>query len=327
MTFNLNKKNKRVIILASIVILFLIIFQKWQIRASEEYLIKGNKQYEKNNYAEALRDYKYAATVDGENNIAYLARIKRAEIFYKYKQFDSAKNELSEALKIKKDDHAAYEIMGDIFFEKKEFAYAIDQFNKASQVAKENLIKKNLSIKRTRSFIAKGDMDSAQIILENLHSENSNMENDEENYLGGLLEFYKNVSFNDYLKKAKESGNYNKEIENIENFLTEYDAGRNKDYNDTKITSLYISINEPYLAKNKIIPVIKNNEGYRDAWIVLGKTNFLIEEYKDSLNNFEKALAIDSHNEEIYFWLGSIYEKLANSAKAKENFEIYEKLK
>jgi tetratricopeptide (TPR) repeat protein len=101
----------------------------------------------------------------------------------------------------------------------------------------------------------------------------------------------------------EDSKNYKERIAEIKKVIEIYDDKKISDYKDAIIADLYNKIGEPYFAISKINKVIKNNPNYRDAWIISGKSNFIIGDYKKSLDDFNKALALDSNNPEIHFWI------------------------
>ena len=287
----MTSKQIKLILITITIFLLLLLFYKWQIKTSSYYLNQGNDIYSDENFNEALRNYKYAAAIDGNRNIIYEAKIKRAEIFYYHWQLDKAEKELLEAIKEKQNDSKAYELLGDVYLGKREFDQAINYYEKALELNNEKRVQKKLA----ESFIAKQDLNSAYDLFLNLQSENDNCDNDILYYLG-LLDFNKNISDNDYLKKLEDDENYKNKIREIKNVLEIYSNEKNSDYNNAVLADLYNKINEPYLAINKIASTIKNNPSYRDAWIVSGKSNFIIGDYKRSLKDFNKALILDNNN-------------------------------
>ena len=325
---SINKKRTKTLIAILIIFLFLTLFYKWQLATSKYYLDRGDNNYNTEDYKQALKDYKYAAAIDGNRNIVYTAKIKRAEIFFASGMFDEAKKELFEAIKENKIGSEAYELLGDINYTERKFNLAADYYDQALEFSGSD-IDKNIKIKKGKNFIAQNRMDLAEDIFSELYSENNGAKNSEVLYYLALLDFNKNISFNDLLKEAGDSDSkiLKNRIRKIENFISEYDENKNSDYNNVKIADLYNKINEPYLAVNRISAVLENNQSYRDAWIISGEANFIIGDYEKALEDFQKALAFDGHNPEICFWLGSVYEKTGDVQKSKEFFEKYELLK
>jgi len=311
--------QKRKFILATLIIfLSLFLFYKWQITTSNYYLNKGNNIYDTENFNKALKNYKYAAAINGNRNIIYEAKIKRAEIFYNHWQLDKAEKELLEAITEKRDDYKAYELLGDVYLAKREFNKSSDSYNQAIELNSNN----NLNLKLAKCFIANQESDLAFKVLSDLENNDSEIL-----YYLGLLNLDKDVSYNDYFINLKDDENYKERIREIKKVLEIYDDKKNSNYNDAIIADLYNKIGEPYLAINKTSEVTKNNSGYRDAWIISGKSNFIIGDYKKSLSDFNKALNLDNNNSKIYFWIASVYSKIENDLKAEEFFSKYEKLK
>ncbi len=314
-------KNKKIIIVFLFVALFLLFFGKWRILTSGNYLAAGNKNYISENYNAALKNYKFAEAIDGSDGVIYLARLKRAEIFYQHMMLDEAEKELIKALEENKVDYRAYNLLGDLYFAAKKFDDAAIYYNKTVSLKNEN----SINLKLAKTFMAKGDLISARDIFWNMYSGN----NDEESaYYLGLIDFDKNLSYNDYLKKI-ETENYEKygeRIKTIKDFVSGYNKERDEDYNTVSVANLYNKINEPYLALVKADFAVSNNPNYRDAWIELGKSSFIIGDYKKSMEYFDKALKLDLNNPEIYFWIGSIFERLDNKSEAENFFNKYKLL-
>lgn len=308
-------KNKKIIIIFLFIALFLLFFSKWRILISGNYLADGNKNYIVENYDAALKNYKFAEAIDGSDSIIYFARLKRAEIFYQHMMLDEAEKELIKALEENKVDYRAYNLLGDLYFAAKKFDNAAIYYNKTVNLRNEN----SVNLKLAKTFMAKGDLISARDIFWNMH----NGSNGEESaYYLGLIDFDKNPSYNDYLEKI-EMENYEKygeRIKTIKDFVSSYDKERDADYNTVSVANLYNKINEPYLALVKTDFVASNNPNYRDAWIELGKSSFIIGDYKKSMEYFNKALKLDLNNSEIYFWIGSVYERLNNKSEAEKFF-------
>ena len=285
----------------------LFLFYKWQIATSNYYLNKGNDIYNTEDFNEALKNYKYAAAINGNRDIIYEAKIKRAEIFYDHWQLNKAENELLEAINEKRNDYRAYELLGDIYLAKREFDKSRDNYNQAIELNN----KESANIKLAKCFIANQEFDLASNTLLNLqeeHLKNGGEQNyDEEiSYYLGLINLRENIFYNDYLKNIENSKDYKGRIREIKKVIEIYDDKKNSDYNDAVIADLYNKIGEPYFAINKISRTIKNNPSYRDAWIILGKSNFIIGDYKKSLSDFNKALNLDSNNPEIHFWIARV---------------------
>lgn len=296
-------KQQKFILITSTIFLLLFLLYKWQITTSNYYLNKGDNIYDAENFSEALKNYKYAATINGNRAITYEAKIKRAEIFYYHWQLNEAERELLEAINEKRNDYRAYELLGDVYLAKREFDKSIANYNQALKLNNEEKI----NIKLAKCFIANQKLNLASDILLNLQKENYN---EEVLYYLGLINLRENIFYNDYLKSIENSKNYKEKITEIKKVIEIYDDKKNDDYNNLIIADLYNRIGEPYFAISKISSVIKNNPNYRDAWIVSGKSNFIIGDYKRSLNDFNKALDLDGNNSEIHFWITSIHSKI-----------------
>ncbi len=318
----LSKKRKTMIITAFVMFFLLFLFYKWQLVTSNGYLFLGDESYESKDYNESLKNYKYSAAVGGNGNIIYLAKLKRSEIFYSHNQLDKAEKELKEAIKEIKNDFRAYEAMGNVYFAKRNISDSISYYERALELED----KEEINIKLAKSFIANKEVDKANDIFLKLHSKNNY--SSEIPYYLGLLSFYEDESYNDYFQEI-EKGNdadYKEKINKIKGHLDNYGNIRNEVYGNVLIADLYNTINEPYLAIGKSELAIEENPEYRDAFLALGKSNFIIGDYKKSYESLNKAFELDSHNPEISFWLGSVCQKLGNDLKAHEFMGKYRAL-
>jgi len=323
----MTSKQRKFILITSAIFLSLFLFYKWQLATSNYYLNKGDNVYNAENFSKALRNYKYAAAINGNRNIIYEAKIKRAEIFYDHWQLNEAEKELLEAINEKRNDYRAYELLGDVYLAKREFDKSIDNYNRALELNS----KEELNIKLARCFIANQQLDFASDVFLNLRKKNlknnsKQNHNEELLYYLGLIDLYENVFYNDYLKNIESSGDYKERIIEIKKVIEIYSDKKNDDYNAFIIADLYNKIGEPYFAIDRISKIIKNNPSYRDAWIISGKSNFIIGDYKKSLHDFNRALDLDSNNPEIYFWIASVYNKTGNNLKAEGFFGKYKAL-
>lgn len=349
-------KRTKTLIAILILFLFLTLFYRWQLATSGYYLNRGDDNYNSKDYNQALKDYRYAAIVDGNRNIIYQAKIKRAEIFYASGMLGEAKKELLEAIKENKTGYEAYELLGDVNYAERKFNLAIDYYDQATQFNNNEEIKIRIKIKKGKSLIAQNKMDLAEEIFVKLYLKNdsdrigsannnevlyylalfyfdkiykSPESSAEKLYIAGELPMGEEIFLSNPFQEIEKSDDevLKNKIRKIRNFISEYDENKNGDYKQVKIADLYNKINEPYLALNKINIVFENNQNYRDAWIISGEANFIIGDYERAIDNFEKALVLDSHNSEIYFWLGSVSERMRDDLRSKEFFGKYELLK
>ncbi len=305
----LNKnKERKTMIAVFVLFLSLVLFYKWQVITSNGYLFLGNESYKSKNYNESLKNYKYAAVVDGDRNAAYSARLKRAEIFYSHDKLDEAEKEAREAMGEIENDFRAFEILGDIYCAKLDATNAIGYYQKAVELKKDD--SEAIEIKLAKSFMANGEIDLADDIFSKLYSKNKS--GGEVLYYLGIIRFYEDGLYNDYLASAAKSGNadYKEKAGKIKKFLDDCGEINNEPYADVLAADLFNKINEPHLAIAKGKKAAEEKTNYRDSFLTLGKSYFLIEDYKNSYENFAKALELDSHNPEIYFWLGTVYQKI-----------------
>ncbi len=70
------------------------------------------------------------------------------------------------------------------------------------------------------------------------------------------------------------------------------------------------------LALPLLAPVVKEQDDYRDAWIVQGYCQLTTERFDEALASFEKAYNIDPEKPEIQYFLGRTYVALKDNANA-----------
>ncbi|MCK4918873.1 MAG: hypothetical protein KAS01_00635 [Candidatus Pacebacteria bacterium] len=296
--------KKKIILIIFFAFLFFTIFYKWQISTSNLYLLQGDKNYNTENYSEALKNYKYVTVIDGNRDVIYEAKIKRAKIFFEHGDLEKSKQELYKAIEEKRSNSIAYELMGDIYYAKRNINSAIIYYNKAGQIKNS----KEIEIKLGKSFIAINEKKKAYDIFLQL---SLNSTDSEVLYYLGFLDFYNNIEYNSFFQQIeKESSNYEFELKTIKAFSENCCNTKNERYKNILVADLYNKINQPYLAISKIEENSESNFNYRDAWIILGKANYILGNYESSYNNFQKAFDADSHNSEISFWLKSSFEKM-----------------
>ncbi len=306
---DLNKnKERKIMIVVFVLFLSLVMFYKWQVMTSNGYLFLGNESYKNENYDESLKNYKYAAVVDGGGNAAYSARLKRAEIFYSHNKLDEAEKEAKEAMEEIENDFRASEILGDIYYAKSDMESAIEYYQKAVELKNNN--NEATEIKLAKSFIAVGEIGLADDIFSKLYSKNKS--DNEVLYYLGIIRFYEDGLYNDYLASAAENedADYKEKVEEIKKFSDDYNKIDNEPYADVLAADLFNKINEPYLAIAKGRKAAEEKTNYRDSFFTLGKSYFLAGDYKNSYENLAKALELDGHNPEIYFWLETVYQKI-----------------
>ncbi|MFA6096232.1 MAG: tetratricopeptide repeat protein [Candidatus Paceibacterota bacterium] len=322
------KINKRLFLAALLVFLLLAVFQRWTEGFANGYINEGNSKLAGSDYNGALRDYYYADKLDDGREISYLSKIRRGEIFFKFGKLDEAEKEFTQAIIEEKRRYEAYGLLGSLYYKKKDLDRAISFYNNAIQYNDGPKTKLDLGIKRSKVFMAKGEMDIAGNILRSLYSEIPEGKGNEELlYNVGLLEFDRNISPNSYLDEIRSSDEYGWKVREIDNFIGKYNSKYNNGFSDIMAASLYNSLQEPYLAINRAQKAVTSDESYRDAWIMLGKSHFMTEDYASSLDDLARALKLDGHNGETFFWLGSVFRKIGNERMASEYFGKYEAFK
>ena len=320
-----HKIKKRSLLIGLFVFLLLAMIQRWMTESANDYIDKGNSKLASGDYNGALRDYYYADTLDDSREASYLAKVRRGEIFLEFGKYDEAEKELAEAIKEERRRYEAHELLGDLYGKKRDFDKALNYYNNAIQYNNGSGAALSIGIKRARMFMRKGETDLASYVLKNLYSQApKGNENKELLFYLGILEFDKNISSNAYLDKLRSDDGYKWKIEKMDSFIGTYDSSHGDVFNNIMVASFYNSIGEPYLAIIRAKKAINADSSYRDAWITLGKSHFITEDYSASLDDLAKALKLDGHNGETFFRIGSVFSKIGNEKLAKEYFSRYE---
>jgi len=84
----------------------------------------------------------------------------------------------------------------------------------------------------------------------------------------------------------------------------------------------YAQAYEPYMAKDMLWDVLKENRNYRDAWIILGYTYLQLQQFQDAIDSLEEAKRQDPEKPETLFYLGLAYAGNNEVAKAIEALEL-----
>lgn len=319
--------KQRSLLIGLFIFVLLAMFQRWAADSASYYVGKGDLKLASGDYNGALKDYYYADKLDDRKEASYFAKLKRGKIFFRFGKYDEAEKELADAVEEKRG-YEAHELLGDLNVKKRDFDKALSFYNNAIQYSDGSETVVGIGIKRAKIFMYKGETELAGYILKNLYSKMPEDREDKELlfYLG-ILEFDKNISSNSYLDKLRSYDEYKWKIKEIDDFIERYDGGHGSSFSHVMFASLYNSIQEPYLAIIRAKKAIDADNSYRDAWITLGKSHFIIEDYTSSLDNLAKALELDGHNGETFFWLGSVFSKIGNEKLADKYFSKYETFK
>lgn len=104
------------------------------------------------------------------------------------------------------------------------------------------------------------------------------------------------------------------------NEFDKYQAGLHE-HLKVLVARAMVQIDEPQMAKDLIWGVLKERRDYRDAWIILGYSYLKLEQYKDAADALEEAVRQDPEKPETFFYLGLAY---AGEDKLNEAIEAME---
>jgi len=148
-------------------------------------------------------------------------------------------------------------------------------------------------------------------------------------YYKGIMALY----FGDYedgrtaLETAITYSNDKNTVEKAKDFLSALDEWNS--YQGGEITHLkvllarsYVQAFQPYIAKDILWNVLKENRNYRDAWIILGYTYLQLQQFQDAIDALEEAKRQDPEKPETLLYLGLAYAGNDDKEKAIEALEL-----
>jgi tetratricopeptide (TPR) repeat protein len=94
-------------------------------------LDSGGTHYINGEYAEALADYNKAIKLNPKGYDAYLYR---AELFFKFKEFDNAIKDYNQFIKLNPDNATGYLFRGDAYYKTEEYDNAILDFTRSIEL-------------------------------------------------------------------------------------------------------------------------------------------------------------------------------------------------
>lgn len=153
----------------------------------------------------------------------------------------------------------------------------------------------------TVHYLKTGDLEKAKAIVQKTNDQ----------YYNALLTFIYNPA--EAMKKVENTNN--EHTKELKEYIQTIKDNPQPEYTDTAI-ALYL-YNNGYnkLALIKLEPY--KDSSYKDAIDLLGDIYFSQYQYKEASDAYEKSIALDSYNIEIYKKLSSAYEKLGDYDKFK----------
>jgi len=301
----MNKINLYKILAA--IFLVAIVITVFRVKLSDSYIKKGANNLSRNYFKSALSDFEKASILMPNNE--YI-NIKTGEIYLLYKNYNQAEKQFKKAVKANKKNPISYTyLIKTLILENK--------INDAETVIKKIPRKigndDNLSTQKARVYADLGKIDDAINIL-NQDSKKGKFYKSLFLISKGQLKESQDIINN---LKSKESSVdslpiINKTFEKIQN-------SDNTTFKSITLAEALNEINEPYLAEIILNKVIKDNPKYRDAFIYLGYSNILKENYNQASDNIQKAIQEDPAYGLSYYFLGEVRLKENNANEAINN--------
>jgi tetratricopeptide (TPR) repeat protein len=148
-------------------------------------------------------------------------------------------------------------------------------------------------------------------------------------YYKGIMALYfgEHKNARTLLETAMTDPNDTNTAEKAQDFLAALDEWNS--YQGGEITHLqvllarsYVQAYEPYMAKDILWNVLKENRNYRDAWIILGYTYLQLQQFEDAIDALEEAKRQDPEKPETLLYLGLAYAGNNDTEKAIEVLEL-----
>lgn len=309
---------KTAVISAAVLIIFGLFYVQRE-KLFNSYSREAESLYGQGRTNEALSNFLFAGAMD-EGKRSASAELNRAKIFYENGDVASSEKEAREVLGADGNNSEASKLLGDIKHRQGDFAEAEKYYEKAyaADPSSENL--KSM----IRNLVREGKAFEAGQKLKYVQG---NLSEDAAYYLG-LLDFNETGIFPEEIFSSIKNGKYKKEIAAIGSFYDDSYAGsgNSSDYALVKKADMFDMINETDFAFSDLEAVLKRNSGYCGAYITLGKSFLISENYEKSAGAFQKCLDLDVNNAQSLYYLGMIYEKIGNADKSNEYWKKYNDL-
>jgi uncharacterized protein HemY len=302
------KRNKLFIPLAVLAVFAVGYVLRGQLFSS--YIHQAEVRYGRGEQQSALADFLFASALD-ERDSSEEMRVRRAEIFLDNYQLDAAEQELAPAAAAGSRNSKVYILLGHV-------ASARGDYEKADQLlAKAATLKPSAEniILRAKQLVRAHLGARASAVLNGYQA---NSRSEDISYYVALLRFDQDGDISGLT--ALKTGKYSKEVKLVQAFQSEAtsDVGRSPDYLLVKKAELFNSLREPDFAWADVQQALRNSPDYADAWLTLGKTLLIEDDYAGAASAFEKCVALDSNNRETFLYLQEVYAKLGDANKAAE---------
>lgn len=213
-----------------------------------------------------------------------------------------------------------YEKIGDIYFLKKNYNSARQNFELASSIIPTNT---NLKIKIVRTLLGMRKVVEAKTELEKIQPATQ-----ASLYYQGLIAAFLNeqTAAKDFFAKSLAAGadeilknNANKILKVYENFSLARDS--RIEYLQALLAQAFDQVEEYGLAIEIAFDAIKTQHDYRDVWIILGHAFAKEQKWPDSEDALTRAIDLDASHPSAYFFRGIAKRNLNKINEAMADFE------
>lgn len=238
----------------------------------------GDTYFKSGYYGDAVEEYIRASQLEKNKLDPYL---KLGESYLLMDDYDQAYENLTYVLEKDPNNESAKILLAKTYIKKSEFASALDIFLSLDPENQE--VRYYIGILRAQQ----GEIDKA---LNNLS---------------------KSVTINPDSPLAQKA---NSTVANIQEFNLFTDG--KSIHLRTLIARSMIQNGEYQIAISMLKDVLKENKNYRDAWLLLGFSYYLVQKYDYALETLTTAYDLDPEKPETQYFLGLTHMKLENNEKA-----------
>jgi len=253
--------------------------------------------YEKGETKIAIEYFKKAIEINADY---FEAHYNLGVIYYMNEEYDLAIEELSSAVDINEQDYDAYYNLGLSYFSKNDYENTIKTFTKAIAISSKD---PDIFYNRGLAYYNLATNDFKEAVK--LDPDHSNAA----------------CALNHVLKFMLPDNNaeifYKQGIANIEK--QEYYLAIENFRKAVQLDPFHSKAKESLFFVNKLLnaPTSENSLNY----INLGKNYYSKSEYELAIQNFDKAISLNSKNFEAYYYLGIIYAEIENHENALPAFQ------
>lgn len=295
----------------------------------------GYQKYSNKNYKKPVT--RKTISLGVPRTMSLKGKIREAKKLIDDSQFSKASALLSSVLKKDPNLLAPYKFLGEIYVQTKDFA----KLDNLTKVLKEKFPNNSIiSTLKIKKLVAEKKFKEALAIINNTadmpfdlqfyQAILSSLKNDHTKSRDILTEL-SNVPVDENKEDLKdfqiEEGFVSKEFNQKVNSLLEVYSDFDK-FADGKNPHLFVLIgkklvedNEAILSKEFSDVAIKEDPEYVDAWVLRGYTEYLMQDYENSLVDLYQAYELDPSRPEVYYFLALSLEKSGNLAEAALFFE------